>query len=90
MGNCGTTLLAKIRQRMGATERRLYGFTNQDGALPGRSLAQKGLSKTDRRTIANLITELAGELVAARNDPKIKAIYNGTANRTMTAKKPPI
>ena len=37
---------------------------------------QRGLTKTDRRAIANLITELAGELVAARNDPQMKALYN--------------
>jgi hypothetical protein len=37
---------------------------------------QNRLSKTERRTIANLITDLAGELVAGRNDAQLKAIYN--------------
>lgn len=37
---------------------------------------QNRLSKTERRTIANLITHLAGELVAHRNDAQLKAIYN--------------
>ena len=37
---------------------------------------QRGLTKTDRRAIANLIVELSGDLVAARNDPQMKAIYN--------------
>lgn len=41
-----------------------------------RAYDQRGLTKTDRRAIANLITELAGELVAARNDPQMKAFYN--------------
>lgn len=41
-----------------------------------RAYDQRGLTKTDRRAIANLITELAGELVAARNDPQMKALYN--------------
>jgi hypothetical protein len=37
---------------------------------------QKGLTKTERRKVADLIIELAGELVAARNDPEMKATYN--------------
>ena len=37
---------------------------------------QKGFSKTERRTLAEIITELAGELVAARNDADMKRIYN--------------
>jgi hypothetical protein len=37
---------------------------------------QKGLTKTERRMIASLITELAGELVAGRDDAELKAIYN--------------
>ena len=37
---------------------------------------QKGFTKTERRTIAEVITELAGELVAARNDAEMKRIYN--------------
>ena len=41
-----------------------------------RAYDQRGLTKTDRRAIANLITELAGELVAARNDPQMKTLYN--------------
>ncbi len=40
------------------------------------TFGQKGLTKTERRRIADLITDLAGELVAARNDPEMKAIYN--------------
>lgn len=40
------------------------------------AFGQKGLTKTERRKIADLIIELAGELVAARNDPEMKAIYN--------------
>lgn len=36
----------------------------------------KGLSKTERRMIVDLITELAGQLAAARNDAEMKAIYN--------------
>jgi RNA polymerase-interacting CarD/CdnL/TRCF family regulator len=41
-----------------------------------RASAQKGLSKTERRMISSLITELAGELVACHNDAELKAIYN--------------
>ena len=37
---------------------------------------QKGFTKTERRTLADIITELAGELVAARNDAQMKRIYN--------------
>ncbi len=37
---------------------------------------QKGFTKTERRTLAEIITELAGELVAARNDADMKRIYN--------------
>ncbi len=37
---------------------------------------QKGFTKTERRTLAEIITELAGELVAARNDAEMKRIYN--------------
>ena len=40
------------------------------------AFGQKGLTKTERRRVADLIIELAGELVAARNDPEMKAIYN--------------
>ncbi len=36
----------------------------------------KGLTKTERRKIAGVITELAGELVASRDDAALKAIYN--------------
>lgn len=38
--------------------------------------SQPGLSKTERSMIADLIVELAGELVAARNDAEMKAVYN--------------
>ena len=54
--------LADLRNKM------VHGL---DGAYD-----QKGLSKTERRLIADLITELAGELVAARSDPEMKGIYN--------------
>ena len=36
----------------------------------------KGLTRTERRKIAGLITELAGEVVVARDDAELKAIYN--------------
>lgn len=38
--------------------------------------SRSGLSKTERSMIADLIIELAGELLAARNDAELKAIYN--------------
>lgn len=41
-----------------------------------RASDQKGLTRTERRTIASVITELAGGLVAARDDAELKAIYN--------------
>ena len=41
-----------------------------------RAAGQKGLTKTERRRIALLITGLAGTLVTARDDAKMKAIYN--------------
>ena len=41
-----------------------------------RASGQKGLTRTERRIIADLITELAGELVAERDDAELKAIYN--------------
>ena len=37
---------------------------------------KRGLTKTECRLIANLIADLAGDLVAARNDAEMKAIYN--------------
>jgi hypothetical protein len=37
---------------------------------------QKGLSKGERRVIADLAAGLAGELVAAGDDPELKAIYD--------------
>ncbi|MDB5832255.1 MAG: molecular chaperone DnaJ [Caballeronia sp.] len=37
---------------------------------------QKGLTKSDQRTIADLISDLAGELVAQDDDPELKTIYN--------------
>lgn len=37
---------------------------------------QKGLTKTDRRMIAELISELAGEIVMERDDADLKAVYN--------------
>ena len=37
---------------------------------------QKGFTKTERRTLAGIITELAGDLVAALQDAEMKRIYN--------------
>lgn len=37
---------------------------------------QNGLTKTERRTIAGLISELAGAVLAERDDAELKAIYN--------------
>lgn len=36
----------------------------------------KGLTKTERRRLAELIADLAGELAATRDDATLKAIYN--------------
>ncbi|MFT4433142.1 molecular chaperone DnaJ [Caballeronia sp. 15715] len=41
-----------------------------------QAYAQKGLTKSERRTIAELISDLAGELVAQSDDPELKTIYN--------------
>jgi hypothetical protein len=41
-----------------------------------QAYAQKGLTKSERRTIAELISDLAGELVAQSDDPELKSIYN--------------
>lgn len=41
-----------------------------------RACDQKGLTKTERRMIDELITELAGEIVADRDDAELKAVYN--------------
>ena len=38
--------------------------------------ARKGLTQSERCTIADLIIDLAGELVAQNDDPDLKAIYN--------------
>ncbi|MDP2827719.1 MAG: molecular chaperone DnaJ [Sulfuricellaceae bacterium] len=40
------------------------------------AIGQKGLTKTERRMIRDLITELAGGLVGQRDDAELKAIYN--------------
>jgi hypothetical protein len=37
---------------------------------------QKGVTPSERRTIASLITDLAGDLVAERDDAELKAVYN--------------
>ena len=37
---------------------------------------QKGLTKTERRTISELIADLAGDLVEACDDAQLKVIYN--------------
>ncbi len=41
-----------------------------------RAITLKGLTKSERRQLAELITELAGELVDARDDAELKTIYN--------------
>jgi hypothetical protein len=41
-----------------------------------RASDQKGLTGPERRKIASVITELAGELAAERDDAELKAIYN--------------
>lgn len=41
-----------------------------------RACDQKGLTKTERRLIAQLITELAAGLLAERDEAALKAIYN--------------
>lgn len=40
------------------------------------AMGLKGLSKIERRTLRGHIVELAGELIAAGNDPELKALYN--------------
>jgi hypothetical protein len=37
---------------------------------------EKGLTKAERRMIKSVITELAGELLAERDDAALKAVYN--------------
>jgi hypothetical protein len=41
-----------------------------------RAAAQKGLTRTERRALGELIVGLAGEVLAERDDPELKAIYN--------------
>lgn len=41
-----------------------------------RASEQKGLTKTERSMIKDLIVELAGNLVDSRNDEDLKALYN--------------
>lgn len=41
-----------------------------------RAHGQKGLTKTERRKIANIIVETADDLLAANDDPALKALYN--------------
>jgi hypothetical protein len=41
-----------------------------------RACDHRGLTKSERRTIAGVIVDLAGELVAARDDAQMKVIYN--------------
>lgn len=41
-----------------------------------RASDQQGVTKSERRKLSRLIAELAGSLVAARNDAELKAIYN--------------
>jgi len=40
---------------------------------------QKGLTKTERRTISELIADLAGDLVEACDDAQLKDLTNGRA-----------
>ena len=44
--------------------------------LLDRASDNHGLTKTERRQIASVITGLAGELVAAGDDAELKAVYN--------------
>lgn len=41
-----------------------------------RASEQKGLTKTERQMIAELISEMAAELIQDRDDPALKAAYN--------------
>ena len=41
-----------------------------------QAYAQKELTKSERRTIADLISDLAGALVVQSDDPELKTIYN--------------
>lgn len=41
-----------------------------------RASQYKGLTRTERRKVSGLIAELAGNVVAARDDERVKAIYN--------------
>lgn len=41
-----------------------------------KAYAEKGLTKAERRTIANVITSLAGELAKQTGDTDLKALYN--------------
>lgn len=40
------------------------------------AVGQKGLSKTDRHMIADIIIEVSGDLLSQRDDAELKAIYN--------------
>jgi hypothetical protein len=44
--------------------------------LLDQAYGQQGLTKSERRTIADLISDLAGALVAQSDDPELKTIYN--------------
>lgn len=41
-----------------------------------RAAAQKDLTRTERRKLSELIADLAGDLLAERDDAELKAIYN--------------
>ena len=41
-----------------------------------RASDRQGLTKSERRMLRRVIAELAGPLLAGRNDPELKAIYN--------------
>jgi len=41
-----------------------------------RTFDQKGLSKSERGKISKVIIDMAGKFLGARDDPKLKAVYN--------------
>lgn len=41
-----------------------------------RAAAQKGMTRTERRTLGELIVDLAGQLLDQRDDAELKVIYN--------------
>lgn len=57
-------------------ERVFQDLREQMVHLLDRACDQKGLTKTERQTIAHAITGMAGALLAQRDDDALKAIYN--------------